>query len=97
MTNPDDVSFDSFTSDKKEYTIGKKANLSGRVNKGQLSGIKLHINITKPDNTLEPLVIFVTDDGYFETPYTISEIGEYKAKAKYLKAESTEIKFLGKS
>jgi len=95
MTDPDSVSFDSFTSDKNEYKINEKANLSGHLNKGELSGIKLHINITKPDGTSEPLVIFVADEGDFGTPYAITEIGEYKAKAKYLEAESNEITFNG--
>ena len=92
MTDPDDVSFDSFESDKNKYKVGEYAQLSGKINKGGLSGHRVEITVTGPNKT-ELLKLTVTKEGGFGSPHPLPDAGTYKAQAKYLKAESEEISF----
>lgn len=99
MTDQDDVFFESIKKDRDEYAIGdhktETVKISGKLSKGEFKGIKLFILITKP-NGKEELTLFPAKDGYFETPYKLdknSDIGTYRVKGKYLKAESQEITF----
>jgi len=92
LTDPDDVSFDFFKSDKNKYKVGEYTHLSGKINKGGLYGIKVEITVTGPNKT-EVLKLIVTEDGNFGAPHPLRDAGTYQAQAKYLKAESEEISF----
>lgn len=104
MTDPKDVFFESFNTDKSEYTkpvssVTETINFMGKISKGEFGGQKVEIIVTLPDNSTKPLSAFPTSSGEFKIGYNLvkdSQTSQYKAKAKYIEAESNEITFVVK-
>lgn len=101
MTDPTTVKFVSFHTDKMTYTkpvsnVTETINFVGKISKGGFGGFSVNITVTLPDKSTKPLSSLPTGSGEFKIGYPLdknSQAGQYKAKAKYMEAESDEINF----
>lgn len=101
MPNPDDVYFISFQTDQSEYQLPLGGSIIpvkffGNVANNGLTD-SIYVTVTLPnDDSQELSPVPNTNVGYFETFISLSkdsQTGTYKAKAKYIEAESDEMAF----